>query len=488
MGVSIWEGNKAERVINALDSIALSMASNVVDDVTNWYSYRNLIRTGKIRLVNNSGDQIAVEKESGVYVTIVSTGVTAAAVDDELFIAAVNSAHTAAYEFKFDGAAWRLGEQVVELANYGITLTGTPAADDELVVHVQGTEIIFDILGIDKDPPANTEYAHSVTALTRDVLIYNAIAFSSAQALYSVSADVWPDGIPAGTTISITLDHGAYSGGTAQDGTYHTTLTNAVPVGGKIRHSAIGVYQSNVADYTVAKILAGTFTTYDANFNVIDSGLATEEGAAGTSLGTTTAADPQYKVGDHINFSQRNAYGTNRYAHSANRKWLNSHAAGAASGEIASWWTPSNEFDMPVRSTLPGFLHGLDAAFVACIGKVKKRTALCIADGYGYDDTEEYVWLPSMTEVGFGNNNNVVETAVGADGNPAFTGAYPFYVGATNADRIKVQAGTSTARYWWLRSPVPSFAGLVRVVFTSGALYYRVAYGTFGVVAGLCLI
>ena len=50
-----------------------------------------------------------------------------------------------------------------------------------------------------------------------------------------------------------------------------------------------------------------------------------------------------------------------------------------------------------------------------------------------------------------------------------------FYDGAADTDRIKRDFG-STARYWWLRSPNPSYASYVRLVYSSGALNGNYAY------------
>ena len=131
-----------------------------------------------------------------------------------------------------------------------------------------------------------------------------------------------------------------------------------------------------------------------------------------------------------------------------------------------------------------GFLHGLDPEFVSCIAKVIKRTALSIADGYGYEDTEELVWLPSMTEMGYGKNNNVQETAV-FDGEPVDS-PFELFDGASNDDRIKSYSGV--ARSWWLRSPLPSFASYERCVLPSGELYNYSAFYSSGVPAGLTLM
>ena len=438
-----------------------------------------MVRDKTISTYVKPGDPFKVAKESGVTVTV-SGGVTAATVDDEAFVEAVGHSNTAAYEFVYDGAAWTLHGETVELSAYGIEITGTPAADDAVVVHVQADNIIIEVLGIGCDVPVNTNLDNSVSFLTRDVQTYGSIARCAPQALISVQTK-----ITAGTKVYIVGDHCAFDGSTTEDGNFSFTPTQDIPAGGKIKHSTIGKSQTT---YAKANVTGGVFTTYDASYNQIETNLATTEDNTGTLLGTVTAKDPQYLSNGaaHVNFTQRNQYGSNRAAHAAHNKWLNSDAEGAASGQIASWWTASDEFDMPIKSTLPGWLHGLDPEFRSCLAKVWKRTAKSIADGYSYEDTQELIWVPSMTEVGFGNNNSIVETSPkGSAGDPNWSTAYPLYVDATNADRIKYQG--TTARYWFLRSPFPSLAYGVRYVYTDGSLYLDFAGNTSGAVAGLCI-
>ena len=467
------------RIAAATELIAMNSGSGA-GEVKEWKSIRNFVRAGLVSKILQPGDQVVVDKESALSVTVSGTGITAATVNSEVFIAAVGHTGTAAYEFDYTGSTWHYDGNAVELSVYGIQTTGTPVNGDIIVVHETASRIVFDVIGIDYDVPNNAELSNSLTLMTHDVLLYNSIPFCQPQALFSVSAEEFPDGMEPGT-YTITLSYGAYNGSTSEDGTYCFTTTQTIPVGGKIRHSSMGSWSSTT--YNQARVLAGKFTTYDQNYNIIEQNLDTSMGSTGTSLGTTTASDPSKLVGSHINFTQRQIYGSNRYAHSANRKWLNSNLPGAASGQIATWWFASNEFDMPVKSTLPGFLYGLDPSFVACLGKVNKRTALCVSDGYGYEDTEEYIFLPSMTEVGFGNNNGIVETSVLSlvSGTPKKTTAYEYYIGAANGDRIKTQSGT--ARLWWLRSAYPSVGNGERLVKTSGALSYSDAHGAYAVVA-----
>lgn len=433
------------------------------------------LRAGKISESVAIGDPFEFARESGVYVTV--SGVTAT-VDEDTFISKVNNCETAVYEFVYDGAAWHLDDMAVEPSVYGLTINGSPQSGSLVAVHVQSETIVMEVAGFDCDVPVETTLTHSLTLLSRDILTYGTIAYCAPQALISVTTE-----IPAGTKVYVHGDRCNYSANINGDGDYALTPTVTIPAGGKIRHSALGV----AGKLTKEDILAGVWTTYDANYNQLETNLATIEDNTGLLLGTVTSNDPQYLANGaaHVNFTHRNAYGSNRSIRSAQLKWMNSAAKGAASGQIASWWTASDEFDMPIRSTLPGLLHGLDSDLVESIAPVWKRTAKSITDGYGYEDTQARVFAPSMTEVGFGNNNNVVETSPrGKNGDPNFT-VYPLYENAINDDRIKY-SGT-IARNWFTRSPYSSFAYFQRYVNLSGTLSGTYSSNDFGAVAGLSI-
>ena len=48
---------------------------------------------------------------------------------------------------------------------------------------------------------------------------------------------------------------------------------------------------------------------------------------------------------------------------------------------------------------------------------------------------------------------------------------FEYYNGATSTDRIKYDiAAETTARHWWVRSPHPFLANLVRIVGPDGSL------------------
>ena len=160
-------------------------------------------------------------------------------------------------------------------------------------------------------------------------------------------------------------------------------------------------------------------------------------------------------------------------------------------GAIASWWTSKNIWDMPVKSTKPGFLYGLDPSFRAILQTVKKRNRLTLTD-YGsssvkHIDNDERVFFVSQTEVNLAREDSVYENSFGTDKTftTIKTTPYALYASAGKADRIKYQNGT--ARYWWLRGPVPSNAYYVRLVGTDGSLGSSYAYRSYGVVPALCV-
>ena len=80
----------------------------------------------------------------------------------------------------------------------------------------------------------------------------------------------------------------------------------------------------------------------------------------GTADGKTT----------NMNHSHRIRYGSNNWVESAMRQYLNSDKA------AGSVWTPQTKFDRPPswNANTAGFMNGLDADFLAVIGKTTKVT------------------------------------------------------------------------------------------------------------------
>lgn len=356
-----------------------------------------------------------------------------------------------------------------------------PTAAQLVMNDTSGTQWDLDVLGNDEDAAVDESIKHVLSLQFHSIFSYGSIPFDPPQYLFAVTAEslAWlgieGTELPAGT-YHVTGNHSTNGSVTTEDGTYQFTTTKPIPIGGGIRHSSIGQYRSG--GYGKSYILNGTFMTYgEGRYSLLESGLATTEGSEGTSLGTTTARNPRYKVGDYTNFSERQIHGSNRWLTSFTRQWLNSD-------EATMTFTPMTIWSRPAFATLPsGFLSRIDPELKAVLCKVKTRYAKSITDGYGYEDIEDYVKLPTMLDLNFGNNNSIAEGPVDASGSLVRTKPYSLYTGATGADRIKYQG--TTARHWWLAAPDPGYGSNVRYANPSGALGISRASDALGVCPSL---
>lgn len=326
-------------------------------------------------------------------------------------------------------------------------------------------ELVFDILGFDYDTPIDTNVKHTMSLAMHNIYSYNDIPFEKAQATF-----YFANGLPAGTytykysntSYSFTLTTG-WSPNTQVMG---STATLTPYIKGALN-------ASGEETPTVAKGTEG-----------ISLGAAINNTGSSTTL---TINGINYPV--EMNACDRVSLGSNRWETSSDRQYLNSNAAGAASNQIASWWTPQTGFSRPTISTKPGFLYGIEQGFLDLLVYVKKRTRLFNAGDVTekYKDSDEKVFFLSQTEVNLNMEKEVNENSFGTDRTftNVLTTPYPLYVGAESADRIKYY--NEAGHYWWLRGPYPSKASYVRCVNAAGNLYYRYPYNSHGIVPALCL-
>ena len=322
---------------------------------------------------------------------------------------------------------------------------------DQLVCEKDGVKIRWDIVGIDQDTPADSNFIHSMTLMAHDV--YITAAFDEKEALFA-----FDDGLEAGT-YHFAIDQQPWVAGDVGK-TIQFTLTNAIPAGGQLVVN--NGYNATMVGATISAFASGTSTTAAETVTM-------SEGSDGTDLGSVANA----LTGTTTNSIQRALLGSNNWSQSAARQYLNSNKAAGA------YWTPKTKWDRPpayVASTA-GFLKGLDGDFVSVLGKVIKTTSQnTVTDGGGGIQSEELVFLPSRSEIyGSAEITGVNEGAI-----------YDYYKNATDADRIKYQ-GTA-ARYWWLRTPGASNANYVRHVYTSGVLSYYSASIAIGLAPACCIV
>ena len=454
----------------------------------NFKTLQQLNRMGLAKRVLDSYSYIIVNKETSVTVAVHGTGITAATVDDKIFVEKVGTAETKEYEFIHDGSAWHLGNDPVQIAEYGITVTGTAHESDTIVIDESAEAVRYDVLDIDYDVPSDPNFDHTITLCRHDCVGYNSLQYKRPQGLVYVDPAVFPNGLTAGQLYYVVGDCCCYDNTNKEDGLYGLIPSVNVPAGGLLRHSATGSYMSDASAYTKARVLAGTWTSYDTIDNgrvQLEAGIATVEadGTTGTSLGTVTAEIPSKRITEYCNLTRRNAYGSNDYIHSDERQWMNSRAQKGTTAKGVYLWQDGalGKFDLPSTYNAAGNLYGVDPQLLDVIGAVRKRTYLAPVDRSDQDikyvDSDETVFSLSMLEAGLGTTNDgVYESAVDRDGNPK-TVPYAYYARRTTAaERIKYQGGA--ARTWFLRSPDPSYCYGVRHCHSSGSLsYYSANYG-----------
>ena len=314
---------------------------------------------------------------------------------------------------------------------------------------------------------ANNKLTHTMTLETKNVYSLSsgaqkAVQYDATEAFYYAEQEL------AAGTYNITIANQAWY--TADNGkTFQFTLATAVPVGGQL-----------VFDMTYNATLEGKSVKSYAN-KTTTTALETvtlTEGSEGTSLGTTNGSSP------NVNHMHRAIFGSNNYAQSAVRQWLNSAAV------AGSVWTPTNVFDRPASwaTSYNGFMHGLPADFLAVVQpavlacrtnslfEVESLDGTAFAINQLYSLKVDKFFLLSRPEI-FGD----WDSASYKDGTQL-----EYYNGLTATERIKRDAA-GTARYAWLRSPNPSSADNARIVNSSGEVNNYIAYNGSGV-APACII
>ncbi len=290
------------------------------------------------------------------------------------------------------------------------------------------------------------------------------LAYDGQEAMYTT-----PSGMAAGV-YHFTVKNQAWYG--ADEGkTYQFTLTKAVPAGGQL------VLNTNGGSALQGK----TISVYAGATAAAELEKATlSQGSGGTNLGATDGTG-------NMNILHRAVCGSNNYAQSALRQWLNSSAA---AGFV---WKPQTKFDRPPQwhlsgdAAYAGFMRGFDSEFLASVRKVKipchtNGTFECpsldgtqFTPGTAYTLTD-YFFVLSRPEI-YGSWNNV---------NCKDGTQLAYYQGLTSAQCTKLDAA-GVAWQSALRSPMLGMANTVRVVHANGAFTEQNAANSMGVCAA-CVI
>lgn len=325
------------------------------------------------------------------------------------------------------------------------------AVGDQLTCQRGSTTLVWDIIGFDIDTPADKQFTHSMTLQLHDCL--PGTQYDAPEALFYCETAL------AAGTYNFTLRAGydtTYGGGK----TYQFTLTKEVPAGGQITFPWNWNTQASTTKVSTYKSRTDTAAIETVGVT---------EGTGGTNLGTADGKTT------NMNHSHRIRYGSNNWVESAMRQYLNSDKA------AGSVWTPQTKFDRPPswNASTAGFMNGLDADFLAVIGKTTKVTCRnMVTDNGGSDTTKDKFFLLSRREVFAGNEvSNVTE------GEP-----YPFYSDYSDyasanagADKNRIKYRGGSPQWWWLRTPYTGNGYYVRDVYADGNLYNGNANSSGGV-------
>ena len=328
--------------------------------------------------------------------------------------------------------------------------------------------LVWVVKGHDHHKPADTSLRHSMTLECKNIYSNSAglsqtMRFKAPMALYYAE-----NGLTVGT-YNFTWN---YATGSISAGSYQFTLSQSVPVGGQI------VLGTNPSAVPITDCKISTFATV-GNTDAIEKDVEVTEGSDGTNLGTVSQLS---STDVNLNCASYILWGSNNYAQSAIRQWLNSKEAAGA------YWIPQTKFDRPTEAAnnFKGFMFGLpqeflDAVQPAVISCCANQTAeLSNLDGTTFDLGNEYklndkFFLLSATEL-YGSEESVPDEGE----------LLEYYKNATNTEHIKYNF-SDLADGYYLRSAVHGSVSVVGYVSNTGSKSSFFA-STYGAVAPACII
>lgn len=371
-----------------------------------------------------------------------------------------------ALESQFKQASW---QEVQRIVRAGLAEDVFPLGYEFATLDSDtGVDIVWRVVGHDHHKAADENLKHTMTLEMKNVYSgsngsYTAIQFDAIEAVYYAE-----EGLAAGTYNFAVANQTGYSENDGKN--FQFTLTKAVPVGGQIVF-ADAAYGATLVEKTVQ-----TFAS-PLSVDIIDTAIISE-GNGGTNIGIIDDT-----IGGNMNCFLRTVMGSNNYAQSALRQWINSAA------EAGRVWTPTTKFDRPPtwKNTLNGFLHGLPSEFLEVVQPaiVPCRTnsvyEINSLDGTNFDADQVYnledKFFPLSRPEVYGTWDN----ASCKDGE-----VLAYYEGSTNVERVKYDVN-GIARRTFQRSPYPSNAVGNRLIDTDGSFgNVRTSY-SYGAVAA-CII
>jgi len=423
----------------------------------------DLIAAGSSTAMIDPGDKIELNWMASVLGTT-TNGLTVTCSDIGAFADAIGEAEAATYLFVYDGSSWTYNGETITLADYGLTVAGTPATGEVMTIVTTVTSTSFDFVDYDGTgvTPSDPNVPHYW--LLEQTYAPATKVFDTYESLFCIQAGMT---IAAGKYY---LPMYSYRSGK----TFNVCFELPTAFGGedKIQFRSGGYDSGAYVDASGASIsgvykpknmtpiVCGSTTTLGAAIAITTMSTADAVAGGYTDLSTAYAAGTDYVVG---NFDTC-ALGNNTWPWSNLDQHLNDDTKGDN-------YTPSHDNDIPsAYNRTAGWLYGLDP-------RVKKHIQPATfkwTAGYGaigtyvkdttYDITRK-VFLLSMKEMSFNINTSEGE----------ITELYGEYTNNTLdngavAERAKYnKAGGTLNSYRWSRSANTGNANNSRGVYSSGS-------------------
>lgn len=388
---------------------------------------KEILNAGKGLSYFQVGDQITVEKENSILVTPSNNSLSIAFVE-ATFLSKEHEAGNKDYVFSYTANGWiDQNNNLVDLSEYGMTITGTPVVGDTITVHETASDLVFDIAHVE---------AGKLTLVMHDAFI--SMQFDASEAKWAAA-----DGsqLPAGkykisSTLAFVATQPFYCARPS-----NTTLSTSV-----------------------------TVTTYGANRATVESGLAI--------VADVTNCDGDLTASGCENHNDRVNYGSNNYLESAIRQYLNGTGAG--------WWSPQTKWDLrPSNYSGVPFAHGIDPAFLEVLSaedKVWKDNTNGTYGNTGAHSIQDKFFLLCSKDVNFSTDADESSNAL-----DLFKGGLAAADNTEAQNNLRKKIVGSSYGYWWLRTASRGSVYNAFSVSTPGNRSNTNANGTYGVVPA-CVI
>lgn len=338
----------------------------------------DMILNGTSTDLIDPGDMIDFNWIASVLGTTTS-GLTVTCTDMDTFINAVGEAEESTYLFVFDGSTWTYNGEAVTLADYGLSVTGTPSTGEVMTIRTTVTPVSHTFVSYDTVKASDSGVTHNWCL--EETYAPNTKAYDTYEALFAV----YPGkSVPVG---NYHLRSYSYRSNFYVD--MYLSVTSAIGDADNMIQARSNGYLSgqtivnadNVEKTGVYVISGLTPTIYGTRTNA--SGAVTiaytpASGVSYTELSAlnTDANDPVVYISNGI--FDKAVFGNNVWPRANLSEWANDETGAKASV------TPTYPLDVPSSYNLgAGGLWGLDPRVKALI----QYASVLWTAGYGNDDS-----------------------------------------------------------------------------------------------------